>query len=306
MDLVVITPREIDLEVNGIHASGSSLRNPFWPHHETSRRGANGHMSLPIARAKFPGYGGYLLVNDDAMIKNWELKPDVWFGDRPWGTFDPSKYSEQKWVPRRITTRYPYGPYPWSWYNHDSGSTSDNSNLTRSNFDAALAALNEFCRDESMTSMMDDTSLQEFCIKRAESTVTPLCDGKSDVFYVPGSDLGTAMSKAMTLFGEHDVFMEISYPMVYHLLVPGEQVLEVPYCDDSRLKKTNLEFIPYYTLTTREGYSQVTREKGDCPVIHPIKFGNENSVVYWKEVVERDCSWCEWKNDNQTYWEIVD
>ena len=44
-------------------------------------------MSLPLARAHFPGYGGYLLVNDDAMLRLWALPPATWFGARPWGTF---------------------------------------------------------------------------------------------------------------------------------------------------------------------------------------------------------------------------
>jgi hypothetical protein len=106
MDLVVITPHEVSLlpatnginasKENGIHSSGSSssLVNPFSSTSDNSRRGSSGQMSLPIARAKFPGYKGYLLVNDDTMVKFWELPSDLWFGDRPWGTFAPFQYSQ--------------------------------------------------------------------------------------------------------------------------------------------------------------------------------------------------------------------
>jgi hypothetical protein len=44
-------------------------------------RGANGIMSLPIVCAKFPGYGGYALINDDMMFRSWDLRREIWFGD---------------------------------------------------------------------------------------------------------------------------------------------------------------------------------------------------------------------------------
>ena len=59
-------------------------------------RGANGIMSLPIVCAKFPGYGGYALINDDMMFRSWDLRREIWFGDRPWGTFVSNTYYEQE------------------------------------------------------------------------------------------------------------------------------------------------------------------------------------------------------------------
>ena len=35
------------------------------------------------------------------------------------------------------------------------------------------------------------------------------------ILYVPGNDLGVVIMHAIALFGEHDVMMEISYPMIY-------------------------------------------------------------------------------------------
>ena len=169
MDLVVITPLEVSLlVVNGVSKSQeneriisgiSTLVNPFCPR-DNSRRGSNGQMSLPIARAKFPGYGGYLLVNDDAMVKFWELASDLWFGDRPWGTFPVLKYSQQSWEPRHAHRVYPYGIYGWSWYNYDSGTVTGRSNVVRSNFDAALDAMNELCRNETGIVMDMDNTVQ--------------------------------------------------------------------------------------------------------------------------------------------------
>ena len=178
----------------------------------------------------------------------------------------------------------------------------ENFNATRSNFDAALAALNELCRDESIISMMDASSLKEFCTNRKENIVTPFSHGNTDTLYIPGNDLGTAMSKAMTLFGEHDVFMEMDYPMIYNVLVPRELVprekeLEMPICNARNFLSS---LVPYFRIGRKEGQDL------DCPAIHPIKFGNEKSSVYWKGIVEDQCSTCEWKNENQTYWEIVD
>ena len=142
-------------------------------------------MSFPITCAKFPGYKGYLLVNDDAMLKTWDLPEDVLFGERPWGTFVPSQCIESNngWVRRQIMKRYPYGNQAgWSWYNYDSGSVLERKNITRSNFDAALAALNEICSNEEVTSTMDHALHKRFCVERSQKVVFPLCNGKADIF----------------------------------------------------------------------------------------------------------------------------
>ena len=320
MDLVVITPLEVSLlVVNGINKSQeneriisgiSTLVNPFCPR-DNSLRGSNGQMSLPIARAKFPGYGGYLLVNDDAMVKFWELESDLWFGDRPWGTFPLLKYSQQSWQLRHAQRVYPYGNYGWSWYNYDSGTVHGQSNVVRSNFDAALDAMNELCRNETGIVMdMDNTSVEEFCGNRSESVLSPYvtAGGKADVLYVPGNKIGAMMSRAMTLFGEHDVFMEIAYPMIMNTVVPREAVLEMPLCDGSlNLLKDEydanaVQFKPYFQSEREEGKDL------DCPVIHPIKFGMDMSITYWKETINNSgCSWCirEGLGNNETFWELA-
>jgi len=299
MDLVIVTPREIDIVAHGVQSLGhKSLRNPFRAKSSTSARGANGHMSLPIARAKFSGYKGYLLVNDDAMLKTWDLAKDVWFEGRPWGTFIPSQYGEQQWVRRQIMKRYPYGNQGgWSWYNYDSGSVLQRNNLTRSNFDAALTALNEICNDEEITGTMNPTLHKRFCLERTKNIVSPFCNGKADIFYVPGNALGAAMTKAMITFGEHDVFMEIAFPMTYNLLVPEARALEMPYCDSTGRE---LMFKPYFQPTRKEGEFLI------CPALHPIKFGRTSSIEYWKEINSVECSWCTWKSYSVTFWGVVE
>jgi hypothetical protein len=314
MDLVVITPREVRLMDD---ETSSSLVNPFSPirKNETtselvSSRGALGHMSLPIARAKFPGYGGYLLVNDDAMVKVWDLDRDMWFHDRPWGTFQPHQYTEQAWIPRRIKPRYPYGNYGWSWYNADSGTVYSFEDATRSNFDAALDAMNELCMNETdIVRYMDDLQVEEFCTNRRNNVLRPYVvgGGKADVLYVPGNDLGSLISKAMTLFGEHDVMMEIAYPIIMSAVVPREMALEMPLCDasiktlKSEWEEGVMKFRPYFRLTREEG------KKLDCPVIHPIKFGIEGSIPYWKSVLNGNCTWCIWHDDSQeeVFWKMI-
>ena len=322
MDLVVITPREVSLLVaKGVNAEeiglqgSSSLVNPFSPYDDSSRKGSNGQMSLPIARAKFAGYGGYLLVNDDAMVKFWELPSDLWFGDRPWGTFAPLQYSQQTWGERMIKKRYPYGNYKWSWYNYDSGSVALKTGAVRSNFDAALDAMKDLCRNETgITNDMDDVSVAEFCGGQSEQNVlNPYVHGggKADILYVPGNKLGASMSRAITLFGEHDVFMEIAYPMIMNVVVPRERVLEMPICDNSIQSWRNkydsniVQFKPYFKKTREEGGGL------QCPVIHPIKFGLEVSIAYWKDVITNStashCSWCTWKDtdNNAGFWTLA-
>ena len=314
MDLVVIAPREVDLVANGIQShQASSLRNPFrsapadtFPE---AMRGANGIMSLPIVRAKFPGYGGYALINDDMMFRGWDLTREIWFGDRPWGTFVLNMYTERKMIvgKRRWKPRYPYGAYAWSWWNYDSGATTTQfgedkkvGNLlfrTRSNFDAALGALNELCGTSLITGAMHEEAHKEFCTDRANTTVRPyLENAKADALYIPGNDLGVVIMHAIALFGEHDVMMEISYPMIYAMLVPQEKKLEMPYCDSS-LERFN--FKPFFRSEMDEGKNLV------CPVIHPIKFGFDESCEYWKNIVEQNCNSCEWQHANQSYWSIV-
>ena len=125
---------------------------------------------------------------------------------------------------------------------------------------------------------------------------------------MPGNKIGAIMSRAMTLFGEHDVFMEIAYPMIMNTVVPREAVLEMPLCDGSvnLLKDEHdanvVQFKPYFQSEREEGKDL------DCPVIHPIKFGMDTSIAYWKETINNsDCSWCtrEGLGDNETFWELA-
>ena len=99
------------------------------------------------------------------------------------------------------------------------------------------------------------------------------------ILYVPGNKIGAMMSRAMTLFGEYDVFIEVAYPMMMNTVVPREAVLKMPLCDGSlNLLKdeydTNaIQFKPYLQLEREEGNDL------DCPAIHPIKFGMDMSTT---------------------------
>lgn len=325
MDLVIITPRTINLHALGIHlhsttddeqlssSSMESLQNPFQcppakisndSHSSNCKRGANGIMSMPIARAKFPGYRGYLLMNDDAMIRSWELNSSIWFDERPWSTFPPGVYSEQDQLKRYKKTRYPYGPYSWSWFNYDSGTAITKDMRTRSNFDAALAALNEICQEQVITNVMSKEAYTEFCIERKNTTLKPFTNGKADALYVPNNVFGSAMIDAITLFGEHDTFMEISYAIIMSMLVPREKMLEMPYCDGfaSRLKG-QLAFKPYFKLTRNEG-----KNIHECTLMHPLKMGFDEDFNYWKSIVIKEnynnmlSKWTSAVVGNESFW----
>jgi hypothetical protein len=132
---------------------------------------------------------------------------------------------------------------------------------------------------------------------KIESDSKPYKNGKADALYVPNNDLGKTVIQAITLFGEHDVFMEMSYPMINVLLVPGDQVLEMPYCDGGSRK-----------LDYRPVFQNVSMEEGKnlaCPLIHPIKFGKVECYNYWKVIVETNCTRCQWKHANATFWSIL-
>jgi hypothetical protein len=305
MDLVVISPLQVNLNVTyGLaDRTALSLRNPFRnaPSEERpdTRRGANGIMSLPIAQAKFPGYAGYALINDDAALRTWDLDRKVWFADRPWGQFQPKPYRNQSYIPRYKLEKGPWGPYPWSWANFDSGSVGGPVPMkTRSNSDAAMDAMNEFCGEPLMTEQMTAKNRAEFCTtnSRLNQILKPYKEGKADALYVPNNDLGKTVIQAITLFGEHDVFMEMSYPMINVLLVPDDQMLEMPYCDGGSRK---LDYRPVFNVTMEEGKNLT------CPLIHPIKFGVRDCYNYWKEIVETNCTRCQWKHANATFWSIL-
>jgi len=276
MDLVVITPREVPLEPRGIQSNSiTSLRNPFRPRDE-SKRGAASHMSLPIACAKFPGYKGYVLMNDDALLKTWVLKPDVWFSDRPWGTFPMKNFQMTKKNPEK-----------W-WWKSDSGSGSMvKKGLTRSNFDAVLGALNELCTDN------DFMDIEGFCDGR-NSTDVPIIQGKADLFYVPRNRVGWLMIKAIILFGEHDVFLEITIPMIMAIVVGKEGGLKIPYCELSGLN------------TGRINISIAKDQAHDCPSFHPFKFSQPTFYDYWKKIVGNECPWCKWPQENEIRWKVLE
>lgn len=305
MDLAVVAPRAVSLATasgaadvgrgSARGAGAASLVNPFRARSDASRRGANSYMSLPLARARFPGYGGYLLVNDDATLRLWDLPPATWFGARPWGTFRHSHYMQAQWGPRQMKNGYPYGKYGYSWYNYDSGSTGETRNATRSNFDAALDGMNKLCQEEAaIVRHMDRGLAEEFCDRRTGETLSPYFpwSTKADVMYVPGNELGALMMRALTVLGEHDVFLEFAYPMVMNVVVPREARLEMPLCDGSmntlgkKWTPDELQFVPHFKPAAEEGQAL------DCPVIHPIKFGNVTAVAYWKEVLQKHCASC--------------
>lgn len=299
-DLVVITPEPVALPVNHSHAT--TLVNPTSYHGDIQLpNGANSQWSVNIAQAKFPGYKGYLLVNDDAHIRMWDLldKKDYYLGDRPWGTFpvfwgeghSPIYEGSKKplELPRIILNRYPYGNTlygDWGWWAKDSGRVDNPKGETRSNFEAALAALNEFCARPSLKQAIPTVERRTtFCDNRDEHLLAPYVHGKADVFYVPTNWTGSeAFLEAIQLFSSHDVMLEITVVMVYNLLVPVESFLSIPYCD-CEASKNNIQQCnqPYYQRKG-EPFQDMT-----CTVVHPIKLSKPENVAHWQNTVQAEC-----------------
>ena len=204
-DIVVKTPRPEPLPT--MFQTNTTMRittlvNPLVPKDERSKLGSSSYMSLPIAYAKFPGYKGYLLMNDDVSVRMFDLmkNPEIWFDLYPWCTEPMRK-------PNQILPRMEQEPQQilrddaayagWKWWNKDSGSTSwPPAYLARNNFDAALAALNEFCDIAMTTSSLmnhqDESRRAEFCSNRAKTTLVPFKHSKGDVFYVPNTPQAAA------------------------------------------------------------------------------------------------------------------
>ena len=303
-DVVVISPNIMNVLPESA-GNGTSLLNPFFTRDPRSKRGSSSYLSLALAFTKFPGYNGYLLANDDALLRLWDLVPNGWFEHRSWGTFGkPTTRTELRrryGKERRIRPRDPYGPYvEWYWWNMDSGSTGRPPlGNSRSNFEAFLAALNEFChRPEYRGMLPDDTEKQWFCDGRSNDTVRPYMFGKSDVFYVANNEVGRNIVDTLVLFGEHDVFLEVAVPAAYAMLVPKEEWLPIPYCDglyyvteNGRWKKmkkapNNITFVPLYTTNASEtGGLQ-------CSVVHALKFSHDIFLDYWRRVVKTECASC--------------
>lgn len=293
-DIAVITPEPVLLPVSPGNSAVKSLVNPFVPRDPTSHYGANSYLSVNIARTKFPGYKGYLLVNDDAHIRFWDIigeeeKRKQYFGNRPWVTFpiyskpgvpfyDQVQRSLE--LPRQIKEHYPYGNYKeWAWWNRDSGSTSlPPLGEERSNFEAALEAVNELCATQGLKVHIPSDRKSLFCDDRNPFTLAPYVHGKADVFFVPDGILGDAFIEALQLFGSHDVMLEIAVPMVYALLVPDHLQLSIPYCDF-----VEREGEPYYQRVGEPF------EEMQCTVSHPLKISIAERRSGWQKIVNDEC-----------------
>ena len=290
-DVVVISPNIMNVLPESA-GNGTSLLNPFFTRDPRSKRGSSSYLSLALAFTKFPGYNGYLLANDDALLRLWDLVPNGWFEHRSWGTFGkPTTRTELRrryGKERRIRPRDPYGPYvEWYWWNMDSGSTGRPPlGNSRSNFEAFLAALNEFChRPEYRGMLPDDTEKQWFCDGRSNDTVRPYMFGKSDVFYVANNEVGRNIVDTLVLFGEHDVFLEVAVPAAYAMLVPKEEWLPIPYCD----------VVNHPGANARDNITLGPSETAglQCFVVHALQYSQDKIVLdYWRRVVKTECASC--------------
>ena len=291
-DVVVITPNIMNVSP-GSAGNGTSLLNPFFTRDPRSKRGATSYLSLALAFTKFPGYKGYLLANDDASLRLWDLVPNGWFEHRSWGTIwrGTIRDEQRRRIGRRGRIRRRGLYVEWHWWNVDSGSTAGRrSRYSRSNFEAFLAALNEFCdRPEYRSMLPDDTEKRWFCDDRRNDTVRPYMSAKGDVFYVANNEVGRNIVDTLVLFGEHDVFLEVAVPAAFVMVVPKEEWLPVPYCDVYDPGANAREKI---TLGPRRTMNASESGGLNCSVIHPLKFSNESSVDYWRRVVETECSSC--------------
>ena len=313
-DVVVITPNIMNVSP-GSAGNGTSLLNPFFTRDPRSKRGATSYLSLALAFTKFPGYKGYLLANDDASLRLWDLVPNGWFEHRSWGTIWKGAIRDERQrigIKRRTRRRHPFGPYvEWYWWNLDSGSTAGPPRrYTRANFEAFLAALNEFCdRPEYHGMLPDDTEKRWFCDDRRNDTVRPYMSAKGDVFYVANNEVGRNIVDTLVLFGEHDVFLEVAVPAAYVMVIPKEEWLPVPYCEvvyhhgeQTLMEKgpNNMTFVPPYIVNASESGGL------NCSVIHPLKFSKESSVDYWRRVVETECPSCRSEREGNVWWSRVE
>ena len=307
-DVVLVGPQEVNVRFGNNQVT--SLVNAFVPKDNESKLGCNSFMSLPIARSQFSGYGGYLLANDDAAIRFWQLaatdkERQIWFGDRPWVTLPLNfDFPSHKQAPvRTFSNRYPYGPYgEWAWWNRDSGSTTlPPPGFARSNFDAALAAVDEICTNANLVALISDEANSKVCISRKNATLAPYINGKADVFYVPGNALGDSLLAILCVLGEHDVMLEAAVPISYHMVVSKQDGLEMPYCDGTdwinnkgQLQRNandigiNKEFRPHFVPTQKWNLT--------CPVIHALKFGFKESIEYWDNILNEECVTCSSRN----------
>ena len=204
-DLATITPRESKIDIvsaHGVESKGrKKLPNPFRAKSSTSPKQEERMDTCPFQLhvPNSQGTRGYLLVNDDAMLKTWDLPEDVLFGERPWGTFVPSQCLESNngWVRRQIMKRYPYGNRTgWSWYNYDSGSVLGKK---ISPVQTSMLPSQRSMRFAATKRCMDHALHKRFCVERAQKVVSPLCtsNGKADIFFMfPAMLLGLKIQRA--------------------------------------------------------------------------------------------------------------
>jgi len=321
MDVVIVTPTAFTLQkLENIKIT--TLINPL------INKAYNAHLTLPIVMAKFPNFAGYLVVNDDAVIRFWKLFNNTnshgtsyqtvnerWFGERPWGTFPQRGKCEHPNTikKKRLCNSFsdsllpscPWKPapdyfngkrplplhkvrYDWIWFNFNNGDRHYNPKKKQTNFDGALDAMEDICTDSEMNVWLSGMGFDvNPCTFPGRShgrageegyrNLMPYVNGKADVFYVPGTELGRRMARFLTIFGEREIYLEISVAMTYFLLVPRELLDEMPLCDLSHGTKKKLQGLYGWTIE-------------NCVAMHAIKFSYEEMREYWNKEMEANCA----------------
>ena len=150
-----------------------------------------GYICMSRAMQKHPGYSGYLLIADDAMLNYWNLvglkRDQLWEG--PKGEF----------------VDFPVAPHPpgvWYWWNTPVGRG------------ACQKAL-----DEVKTWKELNTNMKKAIdiLKENQNGEVHCINGHADVFYVPRRFVD-AYTNLSDVFHKHRSFLEIAVPMIFRLI----------------------------------------------------------------------------------------
>ena len=156
-------------------------------------RGYFAYTCMSRAMEKYPGYSGYLVINDDVMLNYWNLiglnRDRIWEG------------------PKRVIRFQNYSlPQRWYWWNSTWGMKSCQKAYNE------LQALHKANPDEWQPEIN-----VTYHLKKNGNGTFYCYRGRSDVYYIPGKFADTFRTLSYVFF-KHGTFLEIAVPTICRML----------------------------------------------------------------------------------------
>ncbi len=207
-----------------------------------NRGGLTAYHCLGRAVRYYPGFKGYLYINDDMIVNWWN------FGD-----FDTTKIWQSALIENGHPLRRSGKPdidykTKWVWYNSSYGIEQCNQTL----YEIKELKPRDWAPEMLLENLLYNGNGQTYCSK-----------GWSDVFYIP-SIYATAFADMSEIFYRNKVFLEIAVTTMLRLLDKEENTV-----------KLTGHYLP--DLGKSDGMAFWTHYRTDIKFMHPLKFHNKKT-----------------------------